>query len=262
MINQKQQNVIKRWGFLAILCMFSQMAQGAKDQLLVVHGGWGSCFNGFSAQSTESAFQNALKQLRAGFGAQTPVRGLYTCLKVATIDQPQLIPYIYIDEKGRANQGTWSSDDMDLLVKRITQKYPSEISLVGHSHGAWLAMKTLPKLPPVASLFTIEPISPENCGIQEFLENRDRPILQRRQKIVDGCRQAPADINADEVSHLIQDDWFNFYQDPNFSMTALHSSEIPEAQNFPKYFGGGQRAHMDAAYNADVWRKIIVSILK
>jgi pimeloyl-ACP methyl ester carboxylesterase len=126
-------------------------------------------------------------------------------------------------------------------LNRIYEQFPlyTDVFVVGHSYGGWLAMKLAesyegdPSL--IKTLHTIDPISKKLC----YFDN------------VSECLSAPRDILTDARQHisLYSGVWVNPWQDATFF---LHSSAISEADFNPKY----NLDHWDIDNNDDVWADI------
>lgn len=120
-----------------------------------------------------------------------------------------------------------TSDDPDRMQTVTIAQFPSKLEqlgqnheasqvyVAGHSYGGWLAMKAglvLADEFEVTGLYTIDPISRENCSFS-------RPS---------GCTQAPSDITTAQRNMLSDrtEHWLNFYQTQTFY---LHSSAMSQA---------------------------------
>lgn len=114
-------------------------------------------------------------------------------------------------------------DDQEYLneLRSVMASY-TDVYVVGHSYGGWLAMKLMegwsgsPEA--VKALYTLDPISRELCFF-------DRPEY---------CQSAPRDILATGRQHIRDNTvvWVNPWQDETFF---LHSSAIPQADENPKH---------------------------
>jgi pimeloyl-ACP methyl ester carboxylesterase len=126
-------------------------------------------------------------------------------------------------------------------LDRIYEQLPlyTDVFVVGHSYGGWLAMKMAesyegdPSL--IKTLHTIDPISKKLCFFDSVPE----------------CLSAPRDILSDARAHisLYTGVWVNPWQDATFF---LHSSAISEADFNPKY----NLDHWAIDNNEDVWKDI------
>jgi pimeloyl-ACP methyl ester carboxylesterase len=98
----------------------------------------------------------------------------------------------------------------------------SDIFIVGHSYGGWLAMKLVEDYHgpanKIKSLYSIDPISKKLC----FFNNPEY------------CLSAPKDILAAGRQHIndMTQLWVNPWQNKTFY---LHSSVIPQADENPKF---------------------------
>jgi hypothetical protein len=113
--------------------------------------------------------------------------------------------------------------DLDYLkeLRSVMASY-TDIYVVGHSYGGWLAMKLVERWEgspeSIKALYTFDPISRELCFF-------DRPEY---------CMSAPKDILAIGRQHIRENTgvWINPWQDETFF---LHSSAIPQADENPKH---------------------------
>lgn len=112
----------------------------------------------------------------------------------------------------------------------------SNLTVVGHSYGGWLALETVLRLEGVARLYTIDPISPFECNFVE-------PWRWL------GCTRAPSHIPYHVISQKTVA-WFNFYQT---STPYLHSSEIPQAANIHIK----SRGHTEIDESPEVWDAVM-----
>ena len=138
-----------------------------------------------------------------------------------------------------------------------------EVSIIGHSYGGWTAMKLMLALDPsikVHRLITLDPISRDNCSLQQFAKNAEA-IIDNASSNSRGCSIAPEDFTATELAAIAAktEKWVNYYQTTGIF---LHSSAItgPAAVTNvekrydinPKGFG----PHVSFLYDQDLIREI------
>jgi len=122
-------------------------------------------------------------------------------------------------------------------VKAATGPY-QRLIIAGHSYGGWLSMQMAHKLihqRQVGGLFTIDPISAEECNVQTR----------------EGCQRAPEDLDASERQRIADwtGYWKNFYQERS---DLLHSGKIIEADENEVL---GAR-HLSIAEEKTVWLEV------
>ena len=104
-------------------------------------------------------------------------------------------------------------EQLPALIRRLQSG--SEIYILGHSYGGWLAMKTGVELAdqPIRGMFTVDPISRVDCNASGGIA---------------GCTRAPRDIGVTEREKIksASDHWRNFFQTQT---VWLHSSPMDEA---------------------------------
>ena len=103
----------------------------------------------------------------------------------------------------------------DDLLDLVNRQEKDHILYIGHSYGGWLAMALTLQGHTKSYLYTIDPISPVECELTN-------PTSWT------GCQRAPQDLPQDAVAQKTNL-WSNFYQTTTMY---LHSSEIPQAENF------------------------------
>jgi hypothetical protein len=114
------------------------------------------------------------------------------------------------------------TDDQYIATLHHTMEQYSDVFIVGHSYGGWLAMKLVETYEGPAdrikSLYSIDPISKKLC----FFNNPEY------------CMSAPKDILASGRQHIndMTKIWVNPWQKKTFY---LHSSIIPQADENPLY---------------------------
>ena len=239
------------WGLGLVLFSFQLFA--ADRVLLVGEGGWASCKQGIDHQFIAEQFSNLLSNLKRSFPNKRFVT-LTTCTEFAAAKLGRAIPYRYIDEAGRATYGYHSSSAIHQLIAQRTTA-DTAVFLIGHSHGGWLAMKATAGLTNVWGLFSIEPISADECDVRDYLMNRSKRPIPRRQVIVAGCRQAPSDVSVAAIQRATPN-WFNYHLDEREFRGDLHSSSIYGATNVPFPLGQGKDSHHLLGLDYRVWTDI------
>ncbi len=130
--------------------------------------------------------------------------------------------YYYASQSSRDGQSqivsTSQARDLRALTARVVAEserlHDGRVYLIGHSHGGWLAMQLILKLPkhvPVGVLTTIDPISVLNCrGGGELAWNSFG--------YGSGCQEAPSDITRGQRQYIIERlggdtrHWAHYYQ--------------------------------------------------
>lgn len=98
-------------------------------------------------------------------------------------------------------------------------------------------------------LYTLDPISPVNCGPFQFVTGYH------------GCKEAPTDLDLNAVKQQAAV-WLNFYQNED---GWLHSGAMKPAQNFRLIYGEDpdreRSLHAMLDEDSRVWAKVNPSIL-
>jgi hypothetical protein len=128
-----------------------------------------------------------------------------------------------------------TDDEYISSIHKIMEQY-SDVFIIGHSYGGWLAMKLVETYNgqpnKIKSLYSIDPISKKLC----FFNNPEY------------CISAPKDILAAGRQHIndMTNLWVNPWQKKTFF---LHSSIIPQADENPQY----EVEHYDLDTSESVW---------
>ena len=229
-----------------------------RKPLLVVSGGFGSCkrVGGlFDPRPMNVAVETRklVAELKsAGFGA---IDTVISCFAVALVNPSETIHYILSSEPSMIYSG--SREEFYSSVARFANAEPNRVTFVaGHSYGGWNAAQLALKLKlssGIATLTTIDPISPINCRPGNFLAGG----LDQDGDGEGGCREAPADLTKQDRDQIQGNvgSWSNFYQKNYFR---LHSSEIPVAKvNQQIHFDNSVRnAHVAIDSDPAVWKAI------
>lgn len=247
----------KAWVVIALgFALLTGVSAKAGDSVLLVgEGGWESCRFGLDRQFIEQQFQQLVSNLRSTF-PHKQFSTLTTCtgLRAAYGNTP--IPYRYSD--GRRNlRGEIAANAVDSLISHYRGN--SEVFLIGHSHGGWLAMNAAAGLSSSAGLFTIEPISAAQCDVRDFLRNRSKRPIPRRQDIRPGCRQAPYDVDTNAVVRSTAGVWYNYHLGNQFKGD-LYSSAAAGAMNVQFSLLMGDEAHHRLGLDYRVWTDICYRI--
>jgi hypothetical protein len=128
------------------------------------------------------------------------------------------------------------ADDHYIASLHKSMEQFSDVFIIGHSYGGWLAMKLVESYKgqpdKIKSLYSIDPISRKLC----FFNNPEY------------CMSAPKDILAAGRQHIndVTKLWVNPWQKKTFF---LHSSVIPQADENPQY----DIEHYDLDNSEAIW---------
>jgi|GEM_PF-2582604 len=259
------------FGFLAVVTGCGSAHRNAllksEDSILrpmiVVSGGFGSCTRAggrIDPRPTSVAVEarKIIADLKtAGF---EDVDTAISCFSAALVNPSELIYYVLSNEPSTIYSG--SRQEFYNSVTRLAESVPNRITFVaGHSYGGWNAAQVALKLKRstrIATLTTIDPISPVNCRPGNFLAGG----IDSDGDGEGGCREAPTDLS-NQDQNQIQDNvgsWSNFFQKDYFR---LHSSEIQAASvNQQIRFGTNVRnAHTAIDNDPTVWKSVREGIM-
>ncbi len=190
------------------------------ELLLVASAGYDSCDDGGPyGTRVNRAFLAILARLRA----QSPDAVIHYVVSCLTDDAP---PYATAYFYTSANPMVRSipSGDMVHLVAGMMGGENTNVYLIGHSYGAWQQMNVTVQLDQtylhaLTGLFTIDPISPRDCGPNE-ISHLFRAGMDVFSDVMtmgffgtdesSGCRRPPHDVpvNLGEFTR----DYLNFFQ--------------------------------------------------
>jgi len=213
--------------------------------LLVVFGGWGSCRPGpYGQQMFVPAMElGKTAYLISCFGKYRRIAHYYTSA------EPRALRAGYVDELTAA------------VSEAAAAAGAAQITIIGHSHGGWLAMQVAHRLPPalhIQKLVTIDPISAIKCPPSRLVNW----YYKRFSGLPDDhdCREPPSDVTAAMRRDLDRKTgvWANYYQRETFH---LHSGEISEATLNKKMDFSGSEAerylsHSRIAADLRVWTEL------
>lgn len=245
-----------KWVLGLGVCLFSIQIFAAERVLLVGQGGWESCRNGLENQFIAVQFGNLVDNLKRNFPGKR-FATLTTCTKFLAAVGSTPIPYRYTDEWGRVTCGDVAANGVSALVASYTTS-DTAVFLLGHSHGGWLAMNATAGLKQVWGLFTIEPVSAAQCDVRDFLRNRSKRPVKRRQIAISGCRNAPTDVNTRALLGSVRSNWFNYVLNPNQFRGDAHSSMATGARNVLFTVNGGKDSHHLLGLDYRVWTDICI----
>lgn len=207
--------MLTRFWILLFSFVFSSPLSAAEGNLWVVLSGNGSCRRPVNSRFVPNLI-NA-KLFEAFHQTFTP-RGLirksdniiYGCYE-------WLSPRMQVlDLRGGASMVPIDESELDQFVAERSSG-AKRITIIGHSHAGWRAIKLaasrdlLDVVDVPLTLVSMDPVSRVTC--QQLREP--------------GCREAPRDITADELSDLnTRTTWLNIYHSP---AAVLGSGEIPAA---------------------------------
>ena len=167
---------------------------------------------------------------------------------------PESISYVLSTnpEKIRFSKVASMETDFAKLLKDTPNPL---VFLVGHSYGAYTALKMISKSAEgtkVSGLVTLDAISKIGCTPENAL-----PAVLETGPAPKECLEAPSDIEAAEQKAILAKapTWLNFYQTDS---TILHSGEFTSAKNFKMHYEGNKiKPHMDVLFDPDIEESII-----
>jgi pimeloyl-ACP methyl ester carboxylesterase len=226
--------------------------------VLVVFEGYNNCNDGLGTRGTYAwARLAALRDDLRRAGAER-VDQLVSCYGTRAFD----LRYAD-DELGTSVRASGVDEVLD-AVRRIATRddLPTDVHVVGHSHGGWLAMRlALDTTIPIASLTTVDPISYPLCQPEDIAQWALGSLLTYRDN--PGCQGAPPDLapRFGDVRRRVGR-WSHYWQD---EFIPLHSGPIGAAT------GGGRlgygfspmdpRAHEDIKTDARVWADVRAGVV-
>lgn len=230
--------------------------------LLVLSGGFGSCGVGSQAgqDSPDPRTMDVYKNLKKIITdlEKTGVKNIATaisCFPVTLIGASRSVYYVMSDEPEVVKSGL-RQEFYDAVEKLAKSEARRVTHVIGHSYGGWNAMqltKSAASELGVASLTTIDPISPVNCRPTNILINNDPNEAGQT-----ACKEAPSDVTNSERLGIAKKagSWSNFYQTDNIT---LHSSAMTEAavNKLIKYGAGSGNAHIAISNNSVVWDSVL-----
>lgn len=229
-------------------------AAPAEEVLLVASGGWKSCKNGIDRQFIGTQFDQLVSDLKATF-PQHRFSFIKTCTDLPAAKWGVPFKWVY-----RGARGDWASEVTPEGLAALVQKYRvtphDRVFWIGHSYGGWHAMVGSSRLGNSDGLFTLEPISAAECDVRDYLENRTKRLIKRRQVIHWGCRQAPTDVSRPAVAASVKSGWFNYLLPEGIAKGDIYSSQVPEATNLIYSIAPGDRAHHMLGLTGVVWQDI------
>ena len=212
-----------RLGLVILLFSFSSNLLAASNApLLIFHGGRGSCKYSSHTEgrspygmSLYRSFYALHQKLRRHYG-KGEIKYLVGCFGYRS---PLNEPSLYFTSEDPKTIQVAQPGELPEIVQELMASNPYRpIYIAGHSYGGWRAMRLAERLGhlyDIRGLYTMDPISPVNCGTFQFLTGYK------------GCKEAPTDLDRERIKENSQI-WVNFYQNRD---KGLHSSEIEEATN-------------------------------
>ncbi len=239
-------------------------AAPVQEVLLVASGGWKSCKNGIDRQFIGTQFDQLVADLKTIF-PQHRFSFIKTCTDLPAAKWEVPFRWVY-----RGARGDWTStvtpEGLAGLVRKYRVTQADRIFWIGHSYGGWHAMVGSSRLGNSDGLFTLEPISAAECDVRDYLENRSKRLIKRRQVIHWGCRQAPTDVSRPAVAASANGQWVNYIL-PDRTRTGavylkgdIYSSAVTEAENLIYAIPPGDRAHHLLGLDAGVWQSMCQKI--
>jgi len=227
--------------FLLALLGLSSVGNSAlpEHSLFVVMGGRTSCGSKqppAAGIGMHRPFQKMVGELKKE-NPNANIDYLVSCLNSSPPPSAKA-PYITSEDPKKSHEG--NANVLESEISRLAAKYDdTEIFMVGHSYGGWLAMYLAERTPlknGIRAFFTVDAIS-TLCGPMEYVFGSDY------------CHQAPRDRDNTAIVKNSRR-WVNFYQDDD---GMLHSSDIPEATNHRIDFRG---AHTQIDNDPRTWEII------
>jgi hypothetical protein len=233
--------------------------------LLVLSGGFGSCGVGSQAgQDTPDPrtmdVNKNLKKIVTDLESNgvKNVATAISCFPIALVGASRSVYYVTSDEPEVVKLGI-RQDFYDAVEKLAKSGVPRVTHVIGHSYGGWNAMQLVKGASnglTLASLTTIDPISPVNCRPTNIMINNDPNEAGQT-----ACKEAPSDVTNSERLGIAKKagSWNNFYQTDNIT---LHSSAMPEAgiNKLVKYDSGSGNAHIAISNNSIVWDSVLRNV--
>ena len=220
------------------------------EVVFVVHGGFNSCADnsenvfGLDPNLTDfyPQFKNLIAQVSDEYPESVP-RVLIGCL---TTESP-IGGKTYYRWNKQPIPRTTQTQNLGTMIRNEIKDYRAPIFFIGHSYGAWLAMKLILELGNdfnIAGLYTIDPISPNDCSPMRIISENE------------GCFKSPSDISYIDVLNKTKN-WHNFYQN---SDPWLQSSKISlkKVQNYNFYYTNGGHRIIDS--DTRVWSQITLTV--
>ena len=235
--------------------------QGEARRILVVaSGGYGSCER---YGPRDMNMYPAVKILHQRLQAKHPKAEIASLISCFREEAPTVGEAWFVI--GDSNQLDWApARELYRYVLGLAGD-DTAIYLIGHSYGGWQAMAMalqLDNVAPgrVAGLYTIDPISPNQCGTNMIRHMVGAGIDMATSMmtmgffgtdVTEGCQMAPRDMPWNLGAFV--DRFYNFFQRGG---GYLQSSPMPSANNFAV----PGASHVTIQYAAAVWENIEASI--
>lgn len=249
----------------------SRIALAPREPVIVTLGGFDSCATGPLGPTPEgTARWETSARLSRRFAAEEPqwVRGCFDItsrLYWIASDAPTTVRSTTLDALGPF---------LDAVNGRVGDGARRPVFLLGHSYGGWLAMRAAWSLPPSADLrllFTVDPISPNECTVGSYLRAVASPLTAPWS--LAGCQHAPTDFTRSARQRIVtrvSDGGFRHYYQRNFvplRSSAMEGDPQPhrtyDVSAFLTHLGGvhpAWNAHVAIADLSIVWYSFEASI--
>lgn len=191
----------------------SSIERRGVEPVIVTLGGYTSCAadsRGPTPAGTARWTKSARLSARFSLGAPRWVRGCFDAgsrLYWVSSDAPGLVRSTTLDAL---------SPFLAAVAERVGDT-PRPVYLIGHSYGAWVAMHAAARLPAAAELrllYTVDPISPNDCSVGSYLRAAASPLSAPWS--LAGCQRAPTDISIDTRARILartpDGGWRHYYQ--------------------------------------------------
>lgn len=127
--------------------------------LLVASGGWQSCEGESSPfeQRIHDSFDNLVKNLEA----KATVDYVIACLGSVSPGFP--FSSLWYAPKDGVVRSIWASDFAATVKAHVAQTTPTQVYLIGHSYGGWVALRLAEAGVKAAAVFALDPIDARDC---------------------------------------------------------------------------------------------------
>lgn len=213
--------------YVMLALWFAAFPVFAQNSVLIVgFGGWSSCKYGLERQFIAKQIYHLVNGLRYRY-PERRIAYLMACAPgIAAAKDNRRMEYI-----GPHGKGTYPQNAMSRLIEASKPDPDSDVYIIGHSHGGGTAMLAASQLSHLSGLYTLEPVSPQQCDVRDFIQNRSKRLIRARQRIIQGCRQAPTDVSWQRITQNLKGPWINFILDASMDRSDIHSSAIANAHN-------------------------------
>lgn len=191
----------------------NELERGGPEPVIVTLGGFTSCASapqGPTPAGTARWERAARLSQRFSRGDARWVRGCF--------DAASQLHWVSSSAPGVVRSTT--VDDLVPFFNAVAERVGDPrrpLYVIGHSYGGWVAAHTAARFAPSANLrllFTVDPISPNDCTVGSYLRAAASPVTAPWS--LAGCQRAPADLSLSDrariVDHVPERAWRHYYQ--------------------------------------------------